>query len=125
MSKPMFGWQWSDGKWYDGPEPKPQHASQPQPKPRRPWTRPGAFKTRPMSPDDTRNRCEENRDWLYFLLRRGPLPAVQVYRLAKAQGISAMGVRRAKKYHGIKTVKVGGRRGGYGARWIWHFPVSD
>jgi hypothetical protein len=86
------------------------------------WVRRGAFKTRPMSPRETRIRCESTRLWLYSLLLRGPRPAAEVYRLARAEGISAMGVRRAKRYHGIRTIKTGGKRQGWGSKWIWSFP---
>lgn len=117
----MFPFKWSDGTWRNGPEPREQ-SNNVTLKPRQPWTRRGAFTTRPMSPYRTRLRCEETRDWLYFLLRTGPKPAKEVYRLAKAEGLSVMGVRRAKRHHGIRTIKTGGRQHGYGAQWIWHFP---
>lgn len=125
MPKAMFGWLWSDGKLYDAPEPKPQHATaQLQPKPRQPWTRRGAFTTRPMSPHHTRIRCEETRDWLYFLLRAGPKPAKEVYRLAKLEGLSAMGVRRAKRHYAIKSIRAGGKGTGRRNPWFWHFPEA-
>lgn len=124
MPRAMYGWTWTDGTYRDGPEPRPEQPGQLQQR-RQPWTRRGAFTTRPMSPRDTRNRCDDTRLWLYSLLRSGPRPATEVYRLAKLEGLSVMGVRRAKRHYGIKSLKTGGTQGGYGAKWIWRMSTAD
>lgn len=89
------------------------------------WVRRGAFKTRPLSQRETKLRANGTRLWLESLLVGGPRPAAEVYRLARAEGISRMGVRRAKKHFGVKSVKTGGMYRGFGVQWIWYFPVSN
>jgi hypothetical protein len=53
-----------------------------------------------------------------------PLPAVIILRLVRAEGINEWSLRRAKKYHGIKSVKVGGECRGWGSVWVWQLPTG-
>jgi hypothetical protein len=69
-------------------------------------------------------KAENARNWLELTLRE-PMPAREVLQLAKLEGLSEWGIRRANKFLRVKTVKVGGRRQGWGAQWIWQFPVSN
>jgi hypothetical protein len=83
-----------------------------------------SLKTRLLT-HSSENRCRTNatRDWLFLLLyRAGPLPAKEVYRQAAIWGVPARGVRRAKRFHKIKSVKRGGRQHGYGSTWYWELP---
>jgi hypothetical protein len=67
------------------------------------WQRRGFFKDgKPMLRREVALRASNTRLWLEFLLHAGPLPSREVYRLAKLEGISARGVRRAKRYHGMR-----------------------
>src|SRR5262245_38547146 len=109
MARLMFPYKWSDGTWRDGPE------TQQQPLQVR-HINPGVFTERPLSPSETRARCNETRQWLITLLRK-PTPASQVWALAKRKGISDKPLRRAKRHFKIKSYRVGGY-GGKGC-WIW------
>jgi hypothetical protein len=88
------------------------------------WVRRGCFLNPPMRPRDRKVRTNWARAWLAGALCRGPKPAAEVFRLAKLEGIPIKGLKRAKRYYKVKSVKTGGRRQGWGAQWIWHFPVS-
>jgi hypothetical protein len=126
MAKMMYPSRWSDGTWRYAIEPKWSDTVQtttpkPQP-PRKHWTARGFFKHQPISRREVAMKASNTRQWLQALLHDGPKPATEVYRLAKLEGIPARSVRRAKRYYGVKSVKTGGSRGGYGARWMWHFP---
>lgn len=91
------------------------------------WWKQGFFKE-----CDPQMAAQENRSgktflvrcWLHSALRAAPLPASTVLRLAREEGFNEWALRRAKKYHGIKSVKVGGRYKGWGAVWVWQLPVS-
>jgi hypothetical protein len=85
------------------------------------WTPRGFFRTRsrPMSRREVALKASNARLWLEAILNAGPRPAVEILRLAKLEGFSECGVRRAKKRLGVKTVKTGGRQHGYGAKWMW------
>jgi len=115
----MFPFKHSDGQWYDSPESRPQHAIQPK----RQWTPTGFFKHRRMSRHEVAMKASNARMWLETLLFDGPLPATEVLHLAKLEGFSEWGIRRAKKHLRIRTIKTGGRYRGYGAQWIWQFPI--
>jgi hypothetical protein len=118
----MFGWKWSDGAWRNTPEPKEQ-PTRIQPKLKQPPR--GFFKhSEPMSRREVALKASNARLWLEYTLRE-PMPAREVIRLAKLEGLSEGGVRRAKKRLRVKTVKTGGRYRGYGAQWIWQPPVSN
>src|SRR5262245_35549748 len=89
------------------------------------WVKRGFFTdSKPMSRRLVKLKSESARNWLLATLYPGPLPALEVYRRAALEGISARAVRRAKRYHGVKSIRTGGRQHGWGAEWIWHFPVS-
>jgi hypothetical protein len=64
------------------------------------------------------------RCWLESTLRTAPLPARTVLRAARKEGFNEWAPRRAKRHHGISSKKVGGRRQGWGAVWVWEFPKS-
>src|SRR5262245_47019354 len=98
--------------------------AQGNPQPKREWVKRGFFKGKPMSRRDVAMKASNARLWLEYTLRE-PMPAREVLRLAKLEGLSEWGVRRAKKRLRIKTVKTGGRYRGYGAQWIWQVPVSN
>jgi hypothetical protein len=95
--------------------------------PKKQWRRQGFFKER-----DPQKYAQEWRAVKAFdarlcleaALMGGPLPAAQILRLARDEGINEWSLRRAKKHHGIRSVKVGGGHKGYGAKWVWQFPVS-
>src|SRR5262245_6017342 len=91
---------------------------------KRQWTPTGFFKDRPLPRHLVKLKAESTRNWLLSVLYPGPLPSREVYRLAALEGIPARGLRRAKRYHGVKSIRTGGRQHGWGAQWIWHFPVS-
>lgn len=108
MARVMFGWKWSDGKWYDAPEPGSQPGQVRH-------TRRGTFTTRPLSPYETQTRRDETRQWLITLLRK-PRPAAEVWERARRKGIPVMPLKRAKRHFKIKSYRVGGFRTGC---WIW------
>src|SRR5262245_1754602 len=89
-----------------------------EPERKKAWVRRGFFKDKPMSRRDVTLKAQNARLWLEFTLHE-PMPVREVLRLAKLEGLSEWGVRRAKKYLRVKTVKTGGRRQGWGAQWIW------
>jgi hypothetical protein len=125
----MFPYKTKDG-WSNTPDPQEMaristDSTRIESGPKKALRRTGFFKDGQLPRHAVRLKVESARLWLESLLHRGPLPSREVYRLAKLEGISARGVRRAKRYHGIRTVKTGGRQRGWGAQWIWHFPVSN
>ena len=69
-------------------------------------------------------KAESARVFLEFTLRE-PMPAREVLRLAKLEGLSEWGVRRAKKHLRIKAVKVGGRRQGWASTWFWTAATTE
>jgi hypothetical protein len=82
------------------------------------WKRQGCFRREPLTVVERNLRAERARSWLRKTLA-GPMPASQVYALAKRAGIPARGLRRAKKRLGVKSCKVGGRHQGWGSVWFW------
>lgn len=119
MARPMFPYLWSDGEWYDGPEPGPDL----QPPTRRQWVRRGFFEDgKPISRREVSIKASNARLWLEYTLSSGPKPATEVYRLAKLEGISPRGLRRAKKHHKVKSVRGSGKGTGRRNGWTWHFP---
>jgi hypothetical protein len=91
---------------------------------RKAWVKRGFFKDcKPMPRRQAALKAQNARLWLETTLHNGPLPAREVLQLAKLEGFSEWGVRRAKKYLRVKTVKTGGRQRGWGARWMWQ-PVA-
>jgi hypothetical protein len=90
---------------------------------RKQWVKRGFFTGKPMSRRQVALKANNARLWLETVLHAGLLPAVEVLERAKLEGFSEWGVRRAKKYLRIKTVKTGGCQGGWGARWMWQ-PVA-
>ena len=91
------------------------------------WTRRGFFKDKPIPRSEVALKASNARLWLETLLYDGPKPAREIIQAAKQDGICEPSLRRAKRYHRIKSVKRGGRQGGYGAVWLWIFstPVSN
>jgi hypothetical protein len=87
------------------------------------WTRRGFFKDKPLPRRVVKLKAVSTRNWLRSVLSVGPLPSREVYALAKANGIPARSVRRAKRHYRIKSVKRGGRWQGWGAQWMWQFPA--
>jgi hypothetical protein len=72
------------------------------------WVRKGFFKERrPPNPDERAMKAECAGMWLQTALHDGPLPAAVILQAAKEFGISYWGLRRAKRAHGVKFVKVG------------------
>ena len=57
------------------------------------------------------------QDWLQEVLASGEVPAAQVHKLAKEEGISGATLRRAQKYLGIDPKKNGMADG-----WTWSLP---
>ena len=112
----MFPYRWSDGNWYNAPEPGTRQAVQPK----KPWIKRGFFNdTRRMSRHLVRLKAEAARNWLFATLYDGPLPATEVLRLAKAEGINQRGLRRAKRHLRIKSLRAGGKGTGRRNPWIW------
>jgi len=92
---------------------------------RKSWVWRGFFAySRPMPRSEVKLRAESARTWLEFTLRE-PMPAREVLRLAKLEGLSEWGVRRAKKHLRIKAVKVGGRRQGWASTWFWTAATTE
>jgi hypothetical protein len=92
---------------------------------RKPWARRGFFKdSKRMARRQVALKAQNARLWLQVLLHDGPKPATEVLRLARLEGVPESGLWRAKYHYGVKSVKRGGRQGGYGAVWYWQFPVS-
>lgn len=99
--------------------------SKPEPKPKR---KPQGFFTA-HDPQAVAHFCRASkvflvRAWLESTLRTAPLPARSVLRMAREQGFNEWALRRAKKHHGIKSVKVGGCHQGWGSVWMWELPKS-
>lgn len=69
----------------------------------------GFFNQRPMSRRDVMLKAECARLWLETTLRE-PMPARQVFELARLEGIPSRGARRAKRHPRIKFVKTGGKQ---------------
>lgn len=69
--------------------------------------------TEPKTP----SQREQAADLLLTLLKKGPVPAQQIYREAEFAGISAVTVKRAKKALGIVAVRREGR-------WWWSLPAQ-
>jgi hypothetical protein len=74
------------------------------------WRRRGCFKSDPPTVDERNRRAERARNWLRKSLDGGLMPAAEILRLAKRQGIPARGFHRTKKWLNVRSVKVGGRR---------------
>ena len=94
--------------------------------PVRAWRKTGFFKDGPMAAHNAakvRNSATHfYREWLRATLRE-PMPAAEVYRRAADAQIPVIGLKRAKKFCGVKAVNMGGRYRGWGAQWVW-FPAS-
>src|SRR5262249_24620830 len=119
----MFGYRWADGNWYHAPEPGTRQAIQPEPK--REWVRRGFFKDfKRMSRHDVALKASNARMWLEYILRQ-PMLAREVLQLAKLEGISQRGLRRAKRHLRIKSIRAGGKGTGRRNPWIWQTPVSN
>lgn len=142
MAKVMFPYKWTDGTWRDGPEPTwsdtfsrgaPQPDSspepcytfvEPQPEPDE-WRRQGFFKDdKPMPRHEVALKASNARLWLETLLFHGPVLARLVLKLAREEGFSECALRRAKKRHGIKSKRMGGKGTGRQNPWIWQMPVA-
>lgn len=92
---------------------------------RKPWTRRGFFKNyKPMSRREVAMKANNARMWLEYTLRK-PMLAREVLKLAAQEGLSEAGVRRAKRHHGIKTIRAGGKGSGRRNPWVWMFPEAD
>jgi hypothetical protein len=84
----------------------------------------GFFAEEPLEPSERRERMMFARAWLDWILSKGPRPAREVLSLAKLEGIPVRGLRRAKKFLGVRSYKFGGKQGGHGAVWVWFAAVS-
>jgi hypothetical protein len=69
-----------------------------------------------------RTRIVEAMWILYSLLRDGPLPAAEVFRLAAEAGVSRRTLERAKQTMQVATRKEGS---GVGSRWVWELPDDE
>lgn len=123
----MYPHRTPDGEWTTTP---PQRATTQgtviePPRPKQ-WRKTGFFKGGPHAAYNAakvRNSATHfYREWLQATLRE-PMPATEIYRRAAAAQIPVIGLKRAKKFCGVKAVKMGGRYRGWGAQWVW-FPVS-
>jgi hypothetical protein len=97
-------------------------------KPKKEWRRQGFFKERNpqrYAQEWRAVKAFDARHWLEAALMGGPLPAVTVLNLARDEGINEWSLRRAKKHHGIRSVRVGGKHRGWGAVWMWQFPAKS
>jgi len=103
MSKLMFPYLTKD-VWSWTPEPEEQirleQLAQAQPKRKSEWVWRGFFRTQsgPMSRREVELKASSARLWLETILLDGPRPAKEVLQLAKLEGFSEWGVRRAKKH---------------------------
>jgi hypothetical protein len=88
------------------------------------WKRQGCFRREPLTVDERNRRAERARSWLRKTLDGGLMPAAEVIRLAHKAGLNEWALRRAKKRLGVRAVKVGGRRQGWGAKWFWRAAKS-
>lgn len=89
------------------------------------WKPTGFFKDIwPMSRHEVARKASNTRMWLEYILHDGPKPAKEVLRLAKLEGFSEWGVRRAKRHHGIKSTRSGGKGTGRRNPWLWQFPST-
>jgi hypothetical protein len=85
------------------------------------WKRQGCFKSDPLPRRVVKQKAEHTRNWLRATLRE-PMPAREVLRLAKLDGLNEWSLRRAKRHLKIAAVRTGGiARAG---RWLWQFPAS-
>lgn len=73
-----------------------------------------------LAPEVEDGALSEARRFLRELLSEGAKPAGEVEEEAKAAGISASTLRRAKKALGIKVSKVG-----FDGAWYWSLPVEE
>lgn len=76
--------------------------------------------------EDTGEKTSERDDavqFLYDILKDGPLPAKQVYEDARGAGFTNATVRRAQKKIGIKPYKAGDGIGEKSA-WYWRLPPA-
>jgi hypothetical protein len=95
-----------------------------EPEPAKQWTRRGCFKQAPMTPRERKLKANSTRLWLQATLHAGPRAAVEVLQLARLEGVSIRGLRRAKRRLGVQSVKRGGQRQGWGATLVWQFPAE-
>lgn len=109
--------------------PSPQAAvTQPQDDSVKPSKKYGFFTER--DPQKAAQHCRSSkaflaRNWLEAALSVSPLPARTVLRLAQDEGISKRGLYRAKRYHKVKSVRLGGRGTGRRNPWVWHLPKGE
>jgi hypothetical protein len=78
-----------------------------------------------MSRGEVALKASNARMWLEYTLHAGPIPAKEVLRLAKLEGIPLKGLYRAKRHHKVKSLRAGGKGTGRRNPWIWLPPVSD
>lgn len=111
-----------DGKWSATPAPKEQPAAV-EPKRRREWVKRGFFKHhKPMPRREVATRANNARMWLEYVLHAGPKPATEILRLAQQDGVPQRAVRRAKRFHKIVSLRVGGIA--WRGKWVWQFPQA-
>ena len=71
------------------------------------------------------SRLREAIDLLHAMLSDGPRPATEVQRAAFARGISRYQLFEARKFRGVRSVRVGGRGKGSGrGAWYWHLEYN-
>lgn len=79
-----------------------------------------------LNPDpqagEERGAVEEAIDVLRQALAAGARPAREVQREARAAGISAASLKRARARLGVRATKRGGRLGEEEQRWLWSLP---
>ncbi len=68
---------------------------------------------------EDKSALEAAKEFLHILLHSSALPATEIFKLAKAEGISESTLRRAKQKMGITTSR---ERFGKGGKYIWSLP---
>src|SRR5262245_19192443 len=124
MPKIMFGWRTPEGEWTYTPPARPPgpEATAPAPKPKKAWRPQGCFLQKRMSGRERQLRAGNARAWLEWALHDGPLPAAEILRRAKIENVPERGLRRAKRFLGVRSTKRGGYKGHYGSQWFWEWP---
>ena len=101
--------------------------AQTEQKQRREWIPTGFFKGGWRAIRDA-SLTRNNRSYLYRIWLETtftePTPAREVFQLARREGFSVWGLRRARIRLGVKTKRAGGKGTGRKNPWIWHFPVA-
>jgi hypothetical protein len=92
------------------------------PEPPKVWKRRGCFKRDPLPRHVVKQKAERARNWLRATLRE-PMPAAEIIRLAKLDGLNEWSLRRAKRHLKVATVRTGGIA--WNGKWVWQFPASQ